>query len=308
MAPGHGGLRTAAEPPGCCETPLRAKRRCGRVPIPGFQVFVGASADGGLPPPRRRSRHGRRRHRPALSHFPPGHAGSEPTVRAAIVFLTPKTRDLWPTSVRAPPAPPAPSTGRAAASLSAPSRRAPSPTAARRQGNADLRSAQPAAGGRTGRTPSSETGGSPLGRHPGVQHHPNGGLVHAFRCASRSCAGPHRENCPEVGVPLPARHSAWWRGADTCTIHHRPLRSPSSWNSQDHSTMHRALVSLPDDRGGAQVPSTARSRWCGVPSPSSTRSSSTPVKPRAASHSCTSRLPAWIGAVSPASRWNRVWW
>ena len=120
-----------------------------------------------------------------------------------------------------------------------------------------------------------------------------------------ACGGLCR---PEVGVPLPARHSAWWRGADTCTIHHRPLRSPSSWNSQDHSTMHRVLVRLPDDPGGAQVPSTAQSRWCGVPSASSTRSSSTPVKPRAASHSCTCGLPAWIGAVSPASRWNRVWW
>ena len=127
-------------------------------------------------------------------------------------------------------------------------------------------------------------------------------------------AGPHRENCPEVGpvlpvgAPLPARHSAWWRRAETCTIHHRPLRSPSSWNGQDHSTMRRVLVRLPDDPGAAQEPRTARSRWWGVPSASSTRSSSTPSNPSPTSHSCTSGLAACTGATSLASRWKRVWW
>ena len=80
----------------------------------------------------------------------------------------------------------------------------------RRQGNADLRSAQPAAGGRQRRTPSS--GRSPLGRDPGVQRHPDGCVVHAFRCAPRSGAGPHRENWPEVGAPLPACSFARWGG------------------------------------------------------------------------------------------------
>ena len=46
-------------------------------------------------------------------------------------------------------------------------------------------------------------GGSVLGRNPGVQRYPDGCVVHAFRCASRSGAGPHREDWPEVGVPLP---------------------------------------------------------------------------------------------------------
>ena len=58
-------------------------------------------------------------------------------------------------------------------------------------------------------------GGSPLGRNPGIQRHPDGCVVHAFRCASRSGAGPHRENWPEigpvlpVGAPLPAAPSRW---------------------------------------------------------------------------------------------------
>ena len=45
-----------------------------------------------------------------------------------------------------------------------------------------------------------------FGRDLGVQRHPDGCVVHAFRCASRSGAGPHRENWPEVGVPVSARH------------------------------------------------------------------------------------------------------
>ena len=36
--------------------------------------------------------------------------------------------------------------------------------------------------------------------------------VHAVRGALRArCAGPHRENWPEVGVPVPARHLRCWR-------------------------------------------------------------------------------------------------
>ena len=44
--------------------------------------------------------------------------------------------------------------------------------------------------------------------------------VRLVRCAARSGAGPHRENWPEVGVPLPARRSAWWRAAETGTVRH----------------------------------------------------------------------------------------
>ena len=68
--------------------------------------------------------------------------------------------------------------------------------------------AQPAEGGRREGPPVPRW--SLLGRDPGVQRHPDGCVVHAFRCASRSGAGPHRENWPEVGVPVPARHLDCW--------------------------------------------------------------------------------------------------
>ena len=60
------------------------------------------------------------------------------------------------------------------------------------------RHSPPQAGGREGPR---VRGGSPLGRDLGVQRHPGGCVVHAFRCALRGGAGPHRENWPEVGVP-----------------------------------------------------------------------------------------------------------
>ena len=62
-------------------------------------------------------------------------------------------------------------------------------------------------------------GGSPLGRNPGIQRHPDGCVVHAFRCASRSGAGPHWENWPEigpvlpVGVPCQRRHLDGWHSS-----------------------------------------------------------------------------------------------
>ena len=59
--------------------------------------------------------------------------------------------------------------------------------------------AQPAAGGRREEP---RVGGRPSQPGPRVQRHPDGRVVRAFRCASRSGAGPHRENWPEVGVPL----------------------------------------------------------------------------------------------------------
>ena len=64
--------------------------------------------------------------------------------------------------------------------------------ATRRQGNADLRSAQPAEGGRREGPPVPRW--SLLGRDPGVQRHPDGCVVHAIslRCAQR-CRPPPGE-------------------------------------------------------------------------------------------------------------------
>ena len=49
-----------------------------------------------------------------------------------------------------------------------------------------------------------------LGFPPRRNHLGTGGP--SRRPPSAGCAGPHREDCPEVGVPLPARRSAWWLG------------------------------------------------------------------------------------------------
>ena len=68
-------------------------------------------------------------------------------------------------------------------------------------------SAQPAEGGRREGPP---VRGGLSGREPGVQRHPDGGVVHAFRCALRSGADPHRENWPEVGVPSGRCHLDRW--------------------------------------------------------------------------------------------------
>ena len=70
-------------------------------------------------------------------------------------------------------------------------------------------------------------GGAPLGRNPGLQHHPNGGPVHAFRCASRSAADRRS------GVPVPARRDAdrrsaqffWWAFPDR-------RRHPDRWRTR----------------------------------------------------------------------------
>ena len=85
-------------------------------------------------------------------------------------------------------------------------------------------------------------GDSPLGRNPGVQRHPDGCVVHAFRCASRSGAGPHRENWPEVGVPVPARHPF--------PVGYVP-RPPSSrnWATRGFAAL-RAAVPAPTGRTG----------------------------------------------------------
>ena len=64
---------------------------------------------------------------------------------------------------------------------------------------------------------------------------------------------------------------------------------------------------FPATGDASHSPRTARSRWWGVPSASSTRSSSTPSNPSPTSHSCTSGLAACTGATSLASRWKRVW-
>ena len=46
---------------------------------------------------------------------------------------------------------------------------------------------------------------------------PSSGSFPAARLR-RAVPAPHRENWPEVGVPLPTRRSAWWRAAETRTI------------------------------------------------------------------------------------------
>ena len=68
--------------------------------------------------------------------------------------------------------------------------------------------AQPAEGGR--REGPRVRDGSPLGRDPGVQRHPDGCVVHTFRCASRS--GADRRSA----FPCGRRHPlCWGPGATT---------------------------------------------------------------------------------------------
>ena len=57
-----------------------------------------------------------------------------------------------------------------------------------------------------------------LGFPPRRNHLATGGP--SRRPPTAGCAGPHRENWPEVGVPLPARRSAWWLGR------HAPVQRP----------------------------------------------------------------------------------
>ena len=87
--------------------------------------------------------------------------------------------------------------------------------ATRRQGNADLWSAQPAAGGRPGRTPSGPAG---MKRWCGIHVGRARRYRRRFRAPAR--AGPHRENCPEVGVPLPAG-TIWAVGGSGAELHFR---------------------------------------------------------------------------------------
>ena len=70
-----------------------------------------------------------------------------------------------------------------------------------RPGNADLQVGTARRRRAAGKDPEFR-GGSPLGRDPGVQRHPDGCVVHAFRCASRSGADL------EVGVPYCAEETA----------------------------------------------------------------------------------------------------
>ena len=83
--------------------------------------------------------------------------------------------------------------------------RCPSHQAERRAGKGTPTSGQSPGGGRHsppqagGREGPRVRGGSPLGRDPRVQRHPDGCVVHAFRCAPRSGAGL------KTGVPWRAR-------------------------------------------------------------------------------------------------------
>ena len=128
----------------------------------------------------------------------------------------------------------------------------PTGSVARRQGNADLWSAQPAAGGRTRRT--RVRGGSPLGRDPGVMRHPDGRLslrfaprcrpevgvpqaVPAIQCRSaiRRSLGFAQRCRPEVGVPqaVPAILRGWRcaNGAQTPGDASRRVPPRAAWRA-----------------------------------------------------------------------------
>ena len=79
------------------------------------------------------------------------------------------------------------------------------------RGFAALRAAVPAPTGRTGQRSAFPGLRAALPGGVGAERSAAPALGDAwFRCASRSGAGPHRENWPEVGVPLPACCSARW--------------------------------------------------------------------------------------------------
>ena len=127
--------------------------------------------------------------------------------------------------------------------------------ATRRQGNADLRSAQPAAGGRQGRTPS--RGGSPLGRDLGVQRHPGGYVVHAFRSLRAAVPTRGRRSLASgaiwtVGVPGGAAFSSNWaawvspQAANTGNV-----APPSGYHRGTWSAQTLGTVRLPPASPGA---------------------------------------------------------
>ncbi len=143
--------------------------------------------------------------------------------------------------------------------------RTPPRRATRRQGNADLWAVLPVGPGTArrrraaGRTPSS--GGAPLGRDPGVQRQPDGCVVHAFRCAPRSGAGPNRENWPEVGVPVPARHP-FFRGSRVGLHFHSKGGAALTLAEPDVIGAGFALPRVPT--GGRRSPACAPSVLTGV--------------------------------------------
>ena len=94
-------------------------------------------------------------------------------------------------------------------------------------------------------------GGSPLGRNRGVQRHPDGCVVHAFPCASRSGADPHRQNWPEVGVPVPARHLDCWGS-------HAGLHFHSNWPAFPGRRLMRAVSDEPPAPLRGAVPAGGR--------------------------------------------------
>ena len=105
--------------------------------------------------------------------------------------------------------------------------RTPPCRAARWQGNADLWPVLPVGAGTARRRRAAgkdpEFGsGSPLGRDPGVQRHPDGWVVHAFRCASRSGADQRS------AFPCQRRHLDCWGSRRGCiftaTGQHRPAK------------------------------------------------------------------------------------
>ena len=81
-----------------------------------------------------------------------------------------------------------------------------------------------------------------LGFPPRRNHLGTGGP--SRRPPTAGCAGPHRENWPEVGVPLPARRSAWWHGR------HAPVQRPrgafcDSASAPEYEKSGRTVSALP---------------------------------------------------------------
>ena len=63
-----------------------------------------------------------------------------------------------------------------------------------------------------------------------------------------------------VGAPLPARHSAWWRGAETCTIQGTALSCPAGYAGEPIMWVSPAGAGTARLRRAARVPRTEKRR------------------------------------------------
>ena len=228
--------RTARRFASAIETPSRACGALRRVPI-GSSCFC---ERGGAP----------------LSHFPPGQAGSEPEVRCHCFYGTPvadceKARGRLGT----------PTSGRHAARSAARrriaplfhdtpgrERRPPVGTAARSAARRRIAPLFHDTPGRERRPPVGTAARSAARRrvprsrpddaeHRGPSREGTTSDLGVLLCRppAAGCAGPHRENCPEVGVPLPARRSAWWHGRRD--VHHQELNFLARRGVQEDAIM-----------------------------------------------------------------------